>query len=81
VLAYFHAPCAEGAYRGKKILTIFGGLDNIMPYTLGEARWNEIVREAEVTDRWIDPDFGHVVSPGMVARAAEWLWRWGLTEP
>lgn len=80
VLAYFRAPCAPGAYNGKKILAVFGGLDNVMPRSLADDRWPVIASEAAAFDTWVDSEFGHVVSQDMVRHAAEWLWRWGLTE-
>lgn len=80
VKAFFNAPCPTSVYRGKKILAIHGGLDFIMPWHLGAQRWEEIRTEAGAAERWIDEGFGHVVTPGMVEHAAEWFWRWGLTE-
>jgi hypothetical protein len=80
VRAWFDAPCEVGVYRGKKILALQGGVDRIFPPSLGAARWAEVAQEAEVAERWIDGGFGHVVTPGMTARVAEWFWRWGITE-
>lgn len=71
------------AYRNKKILSIHGGLDFLMPYQ----RCIPVVEQIKTQSYpgqvhlWIDPDSGHRVSQDMVRRAAEWCWRWGLSTP
>lgn len=78
-LTWFNTPCEEGAYVGKKILALHGGVDQIMPFKLGAEKYPQIRKEA-VSEVYVDENFGHVVTREMVRRTAEWMWRWGLTE-
>lgn len=77
---FFNTPSPPGTYAGKCILAIHGGLDAVLPWTLGDDRWLEIAQEAKAAERYVQPDAGHIVSQEMVRRTAEWLWRYGLTE-
>jgi hypothetical protein len=69
-------------YRGKKILSLHGGDDKLVPYAQGEKRIKEIQAEVnssggamEVT---IEQGVGHAISVTMVKQLAEWVWRWAL---
>jgi predicted esterase len=77
---WYYRPVAEGVYASRRILALYGGHDRVIPWQLGAQRWDEIVPLAAAAERWIDDGAGHKVSAGMVGRAAEWFWRWELTE-
>ena len=71
-------------YNGKKILSLHGQADLMVPYLEGEKEIEDVKRamkdgggELEV---WLEDGKGHVLSPEMVKKAAEWIWRWGLAE-
>lgn len=74
---------ATGAYRNKKILSMHGGLDFLMPVQRCIPIVDRIRADSYPghVDLYIDPEVGHKVSQNMVKRAAEWCWRWGLTVP
>jgi len=80
---WLSAPSARGTYRGKKILSLHGGLDALNPPNSGKFKLDQIMAEAENAEdveMWVHEDRGHVVSPEMVRRAGEWFWRWGFSE-
>lgn len=77
---FFDISSPKGTYSKKKILTLHGEEDKVLPETIGTERWAEIAQEAAAANQWIQPGRGHVVTPEMVTRAAEWCWRFGLTE-
>jgi predicted esterase len=74
------APARKGAYKGKKILSIHGEVDTLVPLKEGRRDIDEIVREAEEGDVevWVVQGKGHVVTKEMVERTAEWVWRWAM---
>lgn len=78
---FFRTNPPKGTYAGKKILSLHGGLDAMVPWQNGAKDWDAITAEmgAGEADRWVDEAYGHVVSQEMVRRAAEWFWRWGLS--
>ncbi|EJT50316.1 hypothetical protein A1Q1_00421 [Trichosporon asahii var. asahii CBS 2479] len=72
-------PTAPGAYRGKKILCLYGSADAMVPYALGKNKLREIMQENRGDVQfWIQPDMGHVCSQEMVKKAADWFWEYGL---
>jgi hypothetical protein len=75
-------PRPEGAFAGKKILTIHGGEDTLVPFSQGEDDIEAIKREVEGSggemEVWIKDGAGHVVTADMVERVGEWVWRHAL---
>lgn len=81
VKKYFFEKSGD-VYRGKKILSIHGELDMLIEPKACLDAWDMIRAqggEGEM-ERFVQEERGHVVTPEMVAKAAEWFWRWGLTE-
>lgn len=83
VRAVFEAQSKSGAYRGKKILSVHGGADQTIPYRKADKEFAAI-RAVEETpgdlEIYVQEGFGHVVTPEMVRKVAEWFWRWGCSE-
>jgi hypothetical protein len=77
---FFLASSVEGTYKDKKILSLHGALDMIMPHAWGQADWDRIAAECPAAAMHVQPDAGHIVSTEMVRMTAEWLWYYGLTE-
>lgn len=80
---YIESPRPEGAYKGRKILSIHGEIDELVPYRFGKETIAEIQKaapEGEV-DVFVEQGKGHVCTPEMLRRAAAWFYRWGCTEP
>lgn len=79
------SPRPEGVFRGKRILTIHGGSDKLVPYAVGAEEIESIKREVEVGGEGgkvsvqVMEGLGHVVTPDMVKMAAEWIWANCLT--
>ncbi|TXT09115.1 hypothetical protein VHUM_02589 [Vanrija humicola] len=72
-----------GAYDGKKILTLHGAGDELVPYRYGQEDIRAVLAaaaEGEV-EIWVQDGVGHICSPEMLGRTAQWFWRWGLSEP
>ncbi|WVW79583.1 hypothetical protein I302_101552 [Kwoniella bestiolae CBS 10118] len=70
-------------YKGKKILTIHGGHDKLVPLDKGQKDIEEILRvvnasEGGKAEIYVDDETGHAVSREMVRRTAEWVWEFGL---
>jgi hypothetical protein len=82
IAEYFFSESEPGVYADAKILCLHGDVDRVIHYSLGHEWFPRIQAQAPEGHivRHIQPDYGHVVTPEMVARAAEWLWRWGLSE-
>lgn len=79
---YIESPTPEGAYKGKKILTIHGEVDELVPYRFGEKIIADIQRvapEGEV-EVFVQEGKGHECTAEMLVRASEWFWRWGLSK-
>lgn len=74
------APVSDDAYYGKKILTMHGEKDELVPYHQGKVDIDEVVRRSKKgeVEVWIQDGAGHVVTVKMIQRAAEWVWRWAL---
>lgn len=76
----YDVPTPKGAYRGKKILCLYGSADAMVPYALGKNKLREIMQENRGDVQfWIEPDMGHVCSQEMVKRAADWFYTYGLS--
>jgi len=76
---FFLSPSPPGTYAGKRILSLQGELDAIMPPTAGTDEWERISRECAAAARYVQPRVGHIVSKEMVRMTAEWLWFYGLS--
>lgn len=82
IKAYIESPTPKGAYEGKKILSIHGALDELVPYRFGKDIIAKIQAEAPKgeVEVFVQEGRGHVCTPEMLTRASEWFWRWGLSE-
>ncbi|OCF56102.1 hypothetical protein L486_06043 [Kwoniella mangroviensis CBS 10435] len=70
-------------YKGKKILTIHGGHDKLVPLEKGLKDIEKILdavndSEGGKADIYVDDKTGHAVSKEMVWKTAEWVWEYGL---
>lgn len=79
------SPRPEGAFRGKRILTIHGGNDKLVPYAAGKDEIDRIKDEVEGGGQGgkvsvqVMEGLGHVVTADMVKMTAEWIWAKCLT--
>jgi len=79
-------PPPAGCFDGKKILSIHGASDTLVPFDQGAAHIAEIQRQVEsggkggVMEVWKKPGVGHAVTPDMLERTGEWVWRHALSE-
>jgi len=74
---------SHGKFGEKRILTIHGGDDRLVPYDQGEEDIKRIQNEVEegggvMTVKVMD-GLGHVVTVEMVKMTAEWIWKYCLT--
>jgi len=74
------APPPEGCYKSKKILSIHGELDELVPIAQGQEDIQLVVDVAKQGDVevWVQEGAGHVVTVEMVKKTAEWIWRWAV---
>ncbi|CAD6572983.1 MAG: hypothetical protein TREMPRED_000703 [Tremellales sp. Tagirdzhanova-0007] len=78
----FESPVPHDAYVGKKILSLHGERDQLVPYHYGEADIETVLSRAAIKGEmevWKQEGAGHVVTVEMVKRTAEWIWRWALS--
>lgn len=75
---FYEGKTAPGTFKDKCILALCGGVDEVVPPSFGQEDWEKVRAEARATDQWIQPGRGHICTPEMVARAAEWFARFGL---
>jgi len=70
----------EGCYRDKKILSIHGEKDTLVPIAQGREDIQAVVDGAEKGEVvvWEQEGAGHVVTVEMVKKTAEWIWRWAV---
>ncbi|KAK1922696.1 Alpha/Beta hydrolase protein [Papiliotrema laurentii] len=72
----------DGCYKRKKILSIHGSIDNLVPYDKGERQIKQAQREAKESggemEIYVQEGAGHVVTPEMIEKTAEWVWRWAV---
>lgn len=82
LVPYLNTPEPKDAYKGKKILAIHGELDELVPYRFGKETIARIQAEAPAGDVevYVQEQRGHVCTPEMVRKTAEWFWRWGLSQ-
>ncbi|ORY33053.1 hypothetical protein BCR39DRAFT_520946 [Naematelia encephala] len=73
-------PIPEGCYSGKKILSIHGGSDPVVPFELGR---DDIMRVKEEfggqLELFVQDGIGHAVTFEMLQKTAEWVWLWALS--
>jgi len=74
---------SQGKFGEKRILTIHGGDDRLVPYDQGEDDIKRIQQEVEegsgVMNVKVMDGLGHVVTVEMVKMTAEWIWKYCLT--
>lgn len=77
---FYMSKVPEGTYVGKKILALNGTVDDLCPPEAGDPEWGRVVAEAGPGSavRVVYPNVGHIVTPPMVRKTAEWLYRWGV---
>lgn len=66
-------------YAGKKILSIHGAADQLVPIAQGKEDLDAI--QAVVGDGmevWVVDGVGRAVTEDMVKRTGEWVWRWAM---
>jgi predicted esterase len=72
-----------GKFGGKRILTIHGKEDQLVPYDQGKEDIERIQMECEegggVMKVQLMEGLGHVVTVDMVKMTAEWIWKYCLT--
>lgn len=74
-------PPAPSTYKGKKILSLHGGADTLVPYAQGKEDIDSAVASAEIpgdVEVFVEDGFGHAVTETMVRKTAEWIWRWTM---
>lgn len=80
---YIESREPESAYKDRKILSIHGEIDELVPYRFGKDKIAELKKNAPEghIEVFVQKGKGHVCTPDMLRRAAEWFYRWGCTEP
>ncbi|BEJ16152.1 hypothetical protein CspHIS471_0507570 [Cutaneotrichosporon sp. HIS471] len=76
----FELQAAPGSYANKKILSVHGAIDETIPVRLAKDEFVRIRTETDSLEVYVQDGMGHVVTPEMVKRVAEWFWRWGCCE-
>lgn len=76
--AFYEDVTPKGTYKDKMILALCGGVDEVVPPAFGAEEWEGVKKEAKAAEQWIQAGRGHICTPEMVGRAAEWFVRWGL---
>jgi fermentation-respiration switch protein FrsA (DUF1100 family) len=74
------SPPPEGCYKGKKILSIHGEVDTLVPMAQGKEDIQAVVDGAKEGDVevWVQKGAGHVVTVEMARKTAEWVWKWAV---
>jgi fermentation-respiration switch protein FrsA (DUF1100 family) len=68
-------------FWNKKLLVLTGQADDVVPAALGESFYDRLqVGPEGVKERWSQEGCGHRCSREMIERAAEFLWKHGLSE-
>lgn len=68
-------------FWNKKLLVLTGQADDVVPAALGEPFYDRLqVGPEGVKERWSQEGCGHRCSKEMIERAAEFLWKHGLSE-
>ena len=73
-------PFSPGPYAGKKILSLHGEVDRLVPYAQGKEDLDGIVAAGQPGDVevWVQEGAGHVVTEAMIQRAAGWVVKWAV---
>ena len=80
----------EGAYAGKKILSIHGKVDNLVPYAQGAEEIEEARIEAQQPGKGgesgslavlVLDGVGHQLTTDAIQHTAEWIVRWAISKP
>jgi pimeloyl-ACP methyl ester carboxylesterase len=75
-----HDP-AVNPYIGKQILILGGGEDRLVPPKFGEKMFRDMYVGSEGAKEMIVQDgIGHAMSPEMLERVGEWLWKYGVND-
>ena len=64
---------------GKKILSIHGANDTLVPIAQGRAALDKVMGVSTDSEVWVQPGVGHVCSKEMVVKCSEWIWKWALS--
>lgn len=76
-------PRRPGCHGGKKVLSIHGSIDTLVPFDQGrlqiEAAQREIEEQGGEMEVWVKENAGHVVTSDMVRRVGDWVWRFALS--
>jgi predicted esterase len=75
---YFDDPVKPDAYTGKKILSIHGELDTLVPIAQGQPELDQIAADNEDMEIYIQKEAGHVLSVDMLDQTAKWVWKWAI---
>ena len=93
-LAYLDTPVSVEKYAGKRILSIHGKGDELVPYEQGREEI-EAIRDhvngsrdgkdegqgdGGVMEVKVLKGAGHVLVPDMIPMVADWVWRWALSD-
>jgi predicted esterase len=77
--ALLDLPVAPERYAGKKILSVHGADDALVPYARGKVDLDAIQQEVgEGMEVWLVEGVGHRLTEEMTTRVAEWVWRWAV---
>lgn len=78
--AFYEDHKGAAPYKGKKILALCGGVDEVIPPRLGMDEWNDVVQllGKENAQMVVQDNAGHICTPEMVGHAAEWFYKWGV---
>ncbi|ORX39252.1 Alpha/Beta hydrolase protein [Kockovaella imperatae] len=81
LLPILESPVSDSAYWGKKILTIHGGADDVVPYAVGKEIITGMQKKAQPGDVEIVilPGIEHTVTPEMVQHSAAWVYKWAIS--
>lgn len=75
-----HDP-AVNPYIGKQILILGGGEDRLVPPKFGEEMFRDMYVGPEgAKEMIVQEGIGHAMSPEMLERIGEWLWRYGVND-
>ena len=80
LLPLLEAPVPESVYKGKRILSVHGGADEVVPFRFGEKTIGDIQKaapEGEVKVIVLD-GVVHEVTQEMVHLTADWIWTWAV---
>lgn len=69
----------EGCYKHKKILSIHGRDDSLVPVKNAENELAQAVMEGKGdVEVYVQEGAGHVLTEEAMGMMVEWIWKWGL---